>query len=297
MGIFKKLFITLRAQGKHPLNRKSNWRAAWDFAVAQVAARLVPGEVCVPFPNETRLLIPPRMKGAAHFIYPGLCEFEDMAFVMHFLRSTDMFIDAGANIGAYTVLAAGVAGSRVLAFEPAPTTFRSLELNIQLNGLANRATGFNLALGREDGILRMTEGLGTENSICQSKPEGGGIEVPVRALDRLLGETRPALLKIDVEGFETEVFAGAVEMLRQPTLEAMIVEKSGNGGSYGFDEDDLHREIQRAGFLPCAYAPLQRSLCRLSGEAAGNIIYVRNIESSHRRLRQSPPFRIAGCLI
>ena len=293
MGILNKLFVTLRAQGKHPLNRKSSWCAAWEFSVAQMAARLVPGEVCVPFPNETRLLIPPRMKGAAHFIYPGLCEFEDMAFVMHFLRPSDMFIDAGANIGAYTVLAAGVAGSRVMAFEPAPTTFRSLTLNIQLNGLADRVTAFNVALGRGEGILKMTEGLGTENSICPSS-SGGGLAVPVRARDFLLGEALPVLLKIDVEGFETQVFAGAKKMLHQPSLQAMIVEKSGNGEIYGFDENALHREIRETGFFPCSYSPFQRSLCLISTAVSGNIIYVRNIETAQQRLRQSAPFRTVG---
>ena len=129
--MLKKLYVTLRTQGRHPLNRKSSWRAAFDFSLAQIAARLVPGEVCVPFPNGTRLLVPPHMKGAAHFIYPGLCEFEDMGFALHFLRPDDLFLDVGANIGAYTVLAAGAAGCRVIAFEPAPATFRSLQANLQ----------------------------------------------------------------------------------------------------------------------------------------------------------------------
>jgi hypothetical protein len=51
------------------------------------------------------------MKGAAHFIYPGVCEFEEMAFVLHYARPTDLFVDVGANIGAYTVLAAGASGA------------------------------------------------------------------------------------------------------------------------------------------------------------------------------------------
>jgi len=168
MNLFSKVYLTLRAQGRHPLNRKSSLRAAWDFSVAQVAARLVPGDVCVEFPNETKLLVSPKMKGAAHFIHPGLCEFEDMAFILHFLRPDDWFVDVGANVGAYTVLAAGVVRSRALAFEPNPTTFRSLALNVHLNDLAGRVTFLNLALGREAGVLQMTEGLGTENRVAAS---------------------------------------------------------------------------------------------------------------------------------
>ena len=75
------------------------------------------------------------MKGAAHYITPRLCEFEEMAFVMHFLRPGELFVDVGANVGAFTVLAAGVAGAAVRAFEPNPGTFEMLERNVRLNGL------------------------------------------------------------------------------------------------------------------------------------------------------------------
>jgi FkbM family methyltransferase len=289
--MLQKLYITLRAQGRHPLNRKAAWRAALDFSVAQVAARLVPGEVCVPFPNGTKLLVPPRMKGAAHFIYPGLCEFEDMGFVLHFLRPDDLFVDIGANIGAYTVLAGGAVGSHVVAFEPAPTTFQSLLSNIQLNGLANRTVAHNLALGKEEGVLQMSAGLGTENCV---QPTGGSadtVTVKVSSLDRILGQSQPALLKIDVEGFETEVMRGARAALAKSSLQAMIIEKNGGGTRYGFDEAALHQEIRKFGFQPCAYSPLDRALRRIADNADGNIIYVKNFEVAQQRLKEAPPFK------
>jgi tRNA G37 N-methylase Trm5 len=64
------------------------------------------------------------MKGAVHYIAPRLGEFEEMAFVMHFLRSGELFVDVRANVGAFTVLAAGVAGAEVRAFEPNPGNLR-----------------------------------------------------------------------------------------------------------------------------------------------------------------------------
>ena len=112
MLLLKKIFATLRWVANHPLNRRCKTKAVWNFCVAQVAARLVPGDICRPFPNQTKLLISPGMKGAAHFIFPGLCEFEEMAFVLHFLRPDDLFVDVGANVGAYTILASGAVGAR-----------------------------------------------------------------------------------------------------------------------------------------------------------------------------------------
>src|SRR5688572_23869905 len=91
MNFAKKLFVTLRDIGRHPLHRAAPMRAAFEFCAAQVAVRRIPGEVAVEFPNNTRLLIPPLMKGAAHFIVPGLCEFDEMGFMLHFLRPADLF--------------------------------------------------------------------------------------------------------------------------------------------------------------------------------------------------------------
>src|SRR5207248_910045 len=62
-------------------------------------------------------------------------EVAEMAFVLHVLRPSDKFIDVGANVGSYTVLAAGAVGSRVFAVEPIPTTFGFLRRNVALNGL------------------------------------------------------------------------------------------------------------------------------------------------------------------
>src|SRR5215212_9698872 len=148
MNLVKKVYVTLRGIAQHPLTGKSKSSAMWNFCVSQVAARLVPGDTCVPFPNGTRLLISPRMKGAAHFIMPGLCEFDEMSFVMHFLRPGDLFADVGANVGAYTVLASGVAGANTISFEPSASSYQFLRRNVQLNGMLDKVATHNVALGR-----------------------------------------------------------------------------------------------------------------------------------------------------
>jgi hypothetical protein len=63
--------------------------------------------VAMPYVNETRLLVKPGMAGATGNVYAGLHEYEDMAFVLHALRPSSRFVDVGANVGTYTVLAGG----------------------------------------------------------------------------------------------------------------------------------------------------------------------------------------------
>lgn len=142
MNLLTKVAGALRAIANHPTNRNHRLKSVFKYGFVQIAARLVPGDVCVEFPNHTRLLVSPHMKGAAHYIMPRLCEFEEMAFVMHYLQQGDVFADVGANVGAFTIMAGGVAGAQVVAFEPSPDTYAMLTRNILLNNLHNRTGRF-----------------------------------------------------------------------------------------------------------------------------------------------------------
>jgi Met-10+ like-protein len=87
------------------------------------------------------------MHGATGNIYCGLHEFAEMAFTLHLLRPGDLFADIGANVGSYTVLAAGVCGARVVAVEPGPAAGAALAKNIALNRLGDRVSVAAVALG------------------------------------------------------------------------------------------------------------------------------------------------------
>src|SRR5258708_107520 len=106
MNFAQKVLVALRDIAEHPTTRGSRARAMWNYCVTQLAARCTPGDLCVPFINRTCLLVSPRMKGAAHYILPGLHDFDAMSFASHLLRPDDVFIDVGANIGAYALLGA-----------------------------------------------------------------------------------------------------------------------------------------------------------------------------------------------
>jgi len=301
MNPITKVASTLCYVANHPLNRHRKLRAAAEWGFIQIAARLIPGDVCLEFPNHTHLLVSPRMKGAAHFIAPRLTEFEEMSFVMHYLRPKDVFFDVGANIGAFTILAAGVAGAEVTAFEPSPDSFRMLERNVRLNGLTDQVRLFNAAVGRRAGEVQFTTGLGTENCVAagngSSKPVGDLIRVKAITLDEASASIVPGLLKVDVEGFETEVFSGAARLLNRPQLSAMIVERSGNANRYGYDEAVLHQSIRDAGFTPCQYDPFTRRLSSVGPEVCGNLIYVRDISAANAVSHDAPPFKLGSLCV
>ena len=115
-----KFFIFLLS---HPLNKRHKFAALIRYVRWQLGSRLVPGIVVFNYINDTRLLAKPGMDAATLNIYTGLYEFEDMSFVLHCLRKDDMFIDIGANIGCYTVLAGSAVGANCISIEPIPSTY------------------------------------------------------------------------------------------------------------------------------------------------------------------------------
>ena len=234
------------------------------------------------------------MSGATGNIYCGLHEFEDMALVLHALRPDDLLVDIGANVGSYTMLG-GAAGAQVLAVEPIPDTFAWLKRNIAVNGLDARVVALNLGLGRDEGQLRFTRGLDTVNHVLEAGESADDvIEVPVCTLDKVLEGRRPTLIKIDVEGYETEVLAGAGQALANPGLMAVIMELNGSGMRYGFDEMALHRDLLGRGFATYRYHPLERALEPLHGaqSGSGNTVYVRDAALLAERVRTARKYRL-----
>jgi FkbM family methyltransferase len=240
------------------------------------------------------------MTGATGNVYCGLHEFEDMAFVLHALRPNDLFVDVGANVGSYTILASGAAGADCVSVEPVPATFAHLLDNIRLNNLESKVTAKNIGLGALSGSLRFASGLDTENHVAaDNEVVANPIEVPVEPLDAVLSGSALTLMKIDVEGFETEVLNGASETMRQSSLLAVVMELNGSGLRYGYDEEKIHGRMVDWGFTVARYSPLERTITALNTRrtVSGNTLYVRNLESLRDRVRTAPRHTVLGAAL
>jgi FkbM family methyltransferase len=300
MAKIKALLDTLRFVTSHPLNRKRPIQALVAWAKWQLGSRLVPGAVAVNFVNDVQILVAPGMTGATGNVYAGLHEFQDMSFVLHCLRAGDLFVDVGANVGSYTLLAGGGAGANCLAVEPILSTFRQLAKNIALNDLKETVSLFNVAVGHEEGKIRFTLGLDTENHVADELEAKlrDTLEVDLTTLDTIVAGRKPRVIKIDVEGFETNVISGGHRTLSDTSLCAVLIELNGLGMRYGFDEERIHQKMLGYGFCPFVYAPLERSLSRAPGKnRSGNTLYVKNLDFVSDRLLGSPPYRVLNQLV
>jgi FkbM family methyltransferase len=140
----------------------------------------------------------------------------------------DWAIDIGANIGIVTGQLAARVGSagHIWAIEPIPRNTACLTDLCERNGLKMIWT-FGVALGSGDGTVELRlppPGGSGWASVTASWIDADKITVPVRSLDSLMAEHgspgRLALIKIDVEGYEPNVLAGAMETVArfQPLL-------------------------------------------------------------------------------
>ena len=117
---------------KQPLNRGHPTRTILQWLRYESALLLAPGPIAVPFVGSSRIFASPDMSNPTNHFLSGLTELPEMMFLLHFLRPEDLFIDVGANVGAYTVLASAVVGAESIAIEPVPKTFQRLMDNIHL---------------------------------------------------------------------------------------------------------------------------------------------------------------------
>jgi FkbM family methyltransferase len=274
----------------HPLNKHGRFAAFGRLLRWQIASRLLAGPIALPFVNGTYLFASRGMTGATGNYYCGLHEYEDMSFALHFLQRNDLFVDVGANIGSYAILAAGGGGAQVIALEPIPETFESLARNVMLNGLEKKIRILNIGAGSRSDELLFSASQDTVNHVL-AKGEAAIdiVTVPVRSLDEVLLGCIPNLIKIDVEGFETEVISGATKTLSDPRVLAVIMELNGSGNRYGLNEDELHLRMLAFGFETYSYSPEERKLKSMKNKRNyfGNTLYLRSIDEIRSRISES----------
>ncbi len=243
----------LRYVWEHPAARDQRARRMARLVAWQVWQRVTRRPWCVEVRNGVRLRCHPHNTAASGVLYVGYPEWREMRFLIDFLRSGDTFVDVGANVGVYTLLACSIPDVEVWAFEPSTSAFaRALE-NVRLNGLAGRVHLMRAAAGARDGYGHLTLGLDTVNRL--DDVGGSGTEaVEVLALGPFLvragvDAVKVSVIKVDVEGSEPDVLAGARPLL-DVASPALIVERN--------EPEQLRALLSPKGYAPFDYDPMTR---------------------------------------
>jgi FkbM family methyltransferase len=212
---------TLSFIARHPSSR--GWRFIANFARLiywQIRCRITSRPMAFAFTNGSRLLAARGLHGVTGNLYVGLHEYSEMSFALSVLKPGDLFVDVGANVGSYSILAASC-GASVIAFEPDKKSYAWLRRNIELNSYESLVDARCLGVSNQTGIVPFITGEDTTNRISGC----GDTNISVTTLDEALaGNQCPVLIKADVEGHETEVLEGAKHILANSRLKFLIIE-------------------------------------------------------------------------
>lgn len=188
-------------------------------------------------------------------LYYRLPERSSMRFLVDHLQPGDTMVDVGANVGTYALLATTVEGVTAVAFEPSSVTFGRAVQNVALNGLQDRITVRQEAVGSSSGEAVLSVGLGPCNKVLG--PATGvvdaGEKVRVVTLDETfaMGAPRVGVVKIDVEGGEVDVLDGARALVARDRP-ALIVEVN--------DPERVGAYLRQLGYSAYVYDPDRRAL-------------------------------------
>lgn len=192
----------------------------------------------------------------SRLIYEGF-EKEETDYLQYVLKEGDIFIDIGANVGLFSLLASEIVGNKgsVVSFEPSPITAARLIENTKLNNLKNIYIR-NVGLSDKKGNLTFyvsKNGYDAWNSFAPSQDNKleKTISVPTSTLDLELlnvDKSRVKLVKIDVEGWEKFVLYGGKDFLLNYSPIVMVEFTEENTFNAGYPVHEIYDIMKNFGY-------------------------------------------------
>ena len=235
----------------------------------------------------------------SHLIYCKGHEYNERQFISSFLKPGNVFIDIGANSGLYTLLASKAVGNEgmVYAFEPSPVPFIRLKENVSLYG-HNNIECIESALSDHEGEMKLkisVDGHSAWDTFAGETRTGqtDTTKVQVTTLDKfaldknLIGKI--TMMKIDVEGWETHVLTGGINLLTSPEAPVLQIEFTDKVSMpAGITCQKLYHQVVELGYQVCIFdyknLKLQNDLPRKEYPNL-NLYAVKNIEEANQRLQ------------
>ena len=291
--IFQRIFKPIEFIIHHPITQKHKLRGIGRFLFWQFYSRFIRNELVINWIGTSKLYLKKGLHGATGNYYCYLHDFEEMSFLLHFLRPADVFWDIGANIGSYSILAAKNCHAKIFAFEPIPQTFKVFQKNIEINDIEKNIIPNNIGLSDKKGHLYFTYQHDSMNHVAHQNENS--IKVPVKTVDEIINLVPeiPIMIKIDVEGYELPVFRGGSHLLKNNRLKVIVVELNGLGEKYGFSDQMVDQLLRNSGFNIFKYKPFERKLNEYQNlDQSQNYIYIRDIDFVYDRIKNGDLIRI-----
>jgi FkbM family methyltransferase len=225
--------------------------------------------------SNSRIIAAHKRCGVSALIYSQrLYNYNNMKLLQTLLKEGGSFLDIGANIGSFTMIASENENVKVYAFEPHPETFRMLHDNVELNR-RNNVVLFNVALGQVDGQTYLTDRAGSAINYIVGGNVAGTIAVPCVRAETLCAQQliHPQYVKIDVEGFEYDVLAGFGELLG--AIHLLMIEMNGLSDRRSRGQEEIRALLMSSGFSGPWRCDFDRKILRPSeGSETEDSLYI-----------------------
>lgn len=284
-----------RAVWAHPANKGRRVRAIGRAFAWQVYKRLVGRPLEITFNGDLRVICHPDSTYASNLIYfNGLPDFHEYNFLCRYLRPGDGFIDGGANIGGFSLLAASIVGARgqVESFEAHPEIAARLSESVKRNGFSQVCVHAQ-ALSDRTGVVHFTAHRDVSGTMLPESRGSSSISVPTTPLSSAVRSRDYAMCKLDIEGAEGLALRGALPLLRasnppvwQLEISDKLLPRHGSSraqlmqlmSSNGFEAATYDGSVNALDFSPSAVA------------AAINVVFVSGAAKAavEERLRSAP---------
>ncbi|WP_161791963.1 FkbM family methyltransferase [Psychroserpens jangbogonensis] len=292
MIVYRKIKQRKKMFAKHPVTKNHRNKALFRYVVFNFKNRITKN-ITYKWVGGLKFYASKGDGGIVGNIYFGLYEFYESIFLIHFLREEDTFLDVGANIGHYALLASGVSKCNTIAIEPVPSTFKRLNDQIELNKLSNKIETLNIGVADKSDYLFFSTDKTTMNKVVDETYKEA-VKVQVKAIDSLDGSETFNLMKIDVEGFEKFVLNGSSSTLKSDSLKAIIIEINFSNQFYGVENVEILDILLSYNFHPYRYDPIHRELIKLESynKEQFNTIFIKNYDFVMNRINDSKKIKV-----
>lgn len=288
--------LSFRKVLNHPNNKKAKINTLGRLFLWKLNQLFLHKPVTVDLTPEIKCVCHPDSSFGSLIVYTKFPEYAEMNFLYDYLEKDDIFVDVGANIGAYSLIAASkIKTGKIFSFEPSPKALKYLKENIQINNIKHIVTIVDKVVSDKNGFEKFISGKHSEVDRIGGKSDlfHKIKTIPSITLDKFLTIQKIPyvdLIKIDIEGAELKALKGLREFLVRDKVGAILFEINSNCKDYGYVEDDIFHFLENLGFSLYSFAEenkikkLNRN--KLPGSLMFNVLAVNKIKRTQTRIKK-----------
>lgn len=249
-----EVFRSLKKILNHPLNKNHKIRTLLRLVWWKKNQLFFHIPAVVNLTTDIKCICYPESSFGSQIIYTKFPEYQEMSFLQHILNSDDIFVDVGAGLGDFSLIAASkINQGEIFAFEPDPAAYIYLNENIALNNLKNKIHPLKQVVSDKIGFEKFSSNKISELSHISTEEmeDRKFIKVQSTTLDHFFRNKKNIkiqVLKIDVEGAEYKVLQGSRGLLKDSAIDFLIIEVNQRNSLYEASSAKIFSFLSKFGY-------------------------------------------------